>query len=49
MFRIFSMLFILLSLTATVAVSGCHTMSGAGQEIEQGGKAISNEADKHTD
>jgi len=46
------MIFILLafiSLTATAALSGCHTMSGAGQDIEQGGKAISDEADEHTD
>jgi len=49
MIRIIFMLVATLSLTATAALSGCHTISGAGQDIEQGGKAISDEADEHTD
>ncbi|OIO75188.1 MAG: entericidin [Zetaproteobacteria bacterium CG1_02_53_45] len=49
MFRILFILLVSLSLTAAAALSGCHTMSGAGQDIEQGGKAISDKADEHTD
>jgi entericidin B len=28
-------------------LSGCNTVAGAGQDIEQGGKAITNEAQEH--
>lgn len=28
-------------------LAGCNTMQGAGQDIQQGGKAISNEAKEH--
>jgi predicted small secreted protein len=38
-----------LSLTATASFSDCHTISRAGQDIEPGGKAISDKADEHTD
>jgi predicted small secreted protein len=27
--------------------TGCHTVKGAGQDIEQGGKAIQREAEEH--
>lgn len=37
---------ILLSgLILTTAIAGCHTVKGAGQDIQQGGQAISNAAD----
>jgi len=49
MSKIFFVLLVMLSLSASAVLSGCHTMSGAGEDIEQGGKAISNEADRHTD
>lgn len=49
MVRIIFKLLAFMSLAATAALSGCHTISGAGQDVEQGGKAISHEADKHTD
>jgi len=49
MFRVIFILLAFISLSATAALTGCHTMSGAGQDIEQGGEAISDEADKHTD
>ena len=29
------------------AVAGCNTMEGAGQDIQQGGKAIKDEAREH--
>lgn len=29
------------------AISGCNTMEGAGKDIEQGGKAIKDEASEH--
>jgi entericidin B len=29
------------------ALAGCNTMEGAGKDIEQGGKAIKNEAKEH--
>lgn len=35
-------------LVATAALAGCHTMAGAGQDIQDGGKAITNSADKHS-
>ena len=30
-------------------LAGCNTMEGAGQDIQQGGRAISNEAREHND
>ena len=30
-------------------LAGCNTMAGAGQDIEQGGRAIKNEAREHQD
>jgi predicted small secreted protein len=32
--------------TAGGSLSGCNTMEGAGKDIEQGGKAIKNEANE---
>lgn len=49
MFRIIFVLLATLSLTATAALSACHTISGAGQDIEQGGKAISDKADEQAE
>jgi len=28
-------------------VAGCNTVAGAGQDIEQGGRALKNEANEH--
>lgn len=49
MFRIMFIMLVSLSLTAAATLSGCNTLSGAGQDIEQGGRAISDEANKHID
>lgn len=40
------LLFITL-LAGTALLSACNTVSGAGQDIQQGGKAIEKSADKH--
>ena len=29
------------------SVAGCNTVAGAGQDIEQGGRALKNEANEH--
>lgn len=29
------------------SISGCNTMAGAGKDVEQGGKAIKDEANEH--
>ncbi|PLZ03234.1 entericidin [Burkholderia sp. WAC0059] len=31
---------------AAVALAGCNTVAGAGQDLSQGGQAITNAADK---
>jgi entericidin B len=33
--------------TAAGALSACNTMAGAGQDMQQGGKAITNSADRN--
>ena len=33
---------------ATLLLSGCHTVSGAGADVSQAGHAIKKAADKHT-
>lgn len=39
---------ILFSLTgATLLLSGCHTIAGAGEDVAKTGKAIEKSADKH--
>ncbi|MDI1308492.1 MAG: entericidin A/B family lipoprotein [Methylotenera sp.] len=46
--RTFALLFTTLFLAGTLgALSGCNTMEGAGKDIEQGGKAIKDEASEH--
>jgi predicted small secreted protein len=46
--RIFTLLLATLFLAGTAAtLTGCNTVSGAGQDIQKGGKAITNEADEH--
>ena len=46
--RIFRCLLLSIFLAgATVAVTGCNTVEGAGKDIEQGGKAIKDEASEH--
>lgn len=46
--RIFVPLLAALFLLGTiVTVSGCNTVEGAGKDIEQGGKAIKDEASEH--
>lgn len=37
---------IVLSLFAA-SIAGCHTMNGAGKDVQAGGKALSNSAQKH--
>jgi entericidin B len=46
--RFFVPLLTLLFLAATtVTVSACNTVEGAGKDMEQGGKAIKDEANEH--
>ncbi|MND06796.1 entericidin B membrane lipoprotein [compost metagenome] len=46
--RIFALLLTTLFLvSATAALTGCNTVEGAGKDIEQGGKAIKDEANEH--
>lgn len=46
--RIFVQLLATLFLASAVgAMTGCNTMEGAGQDIQKGGKAISDEAKEH--
>lgn len=46
--RIFVQLLTTLFLVSAVgAMTGCNTMEGAGKDIEQGGKAIKEEAKEH--
>ena len=33
---------------AFVALTGCNTVAGAGEDIQHGGAAITHEADKHS-
>jgi entericidin B len=45
--RSFSLMLVSLFLVGTVAsLAGCNTVEGAGKDMQQGGKAISKEADK---
>ncbi len=45
---IFSLLLATLFLAGTAAtLSGCNTVEGAGKDIQQGGKAIKEEAKEH--
>ena len=32
-----------------VVLTGCNTMAGAGQDLQKGGNAITNSAEKHKD
>ncbi len=46
--RVFAPLLAALFLAGAIgALSGCNTMEGAGKDIQQGGKAITNEATEH--
>jgi predicted small secreted protein len=46
--KICSVLFVTLSLFTTLAaLSACNTTAGMGQDIQAGGKAITNSADKN--
>ena len=36
-------------LAATAALTACHTVAGAGEDISKGGHAITNSAEKHSD
>jgi predicted small secreted protein len=40
-------LFALLLAGAASVLSACNTMAGAGQDIQQGGKALENSADRN--
>ena len=46
--RVFLLLLSTLYLAgAAAALTGCNTVEGAGKDIEQGGKAIKDEASEH--
>lgn len=46
--RVFLLLLSTLFLAGTAAaLTGCNTVEGAGKDIEQGGKAIKDEASEH--
>lgn len=46
--RVFALMLTALFFVGTVAaVTGCNTVEGAGKDIEQGGKAIKDEANEH--
>ncbi len=46
--RIFVLLLATLFLAGTaVTLTGCNTVEGAGKDIQQGGKAIKDEANEH--
>lgn len=46
--RVFALMLVALFLVGTAAaVTGCNTVEGAGKDIEQGGKAIKEEANEH--
>ena len=48
--RILASLLVTLFLASIAAtVTGCNTMEGAGKDIEQGGKAIKDEANENKD
>lgn len=38
---------VLFMLAGIVALSGCNTMAGAGQDIQKGGEKLENAADKN--
>ncbi len=38
-----------LLLASSLLLTACHTVAGAGQDISNGGHAISNSAEKHSD
>lgn len=42
-----SLLAVLMLIGAAATVSGCNTVEGAGKDIQQGGKAIKDEANEH--
>ena len=39
---------VFLLLTGMLTFSGCHTVKGAGKDIENAGEGIQNAADKHS-
>ena len=48
--RIVKMALAALVLVSGITVlSGCNTMAGAGQDIQKGGNALTNSAEKHKD
>lgn len=42
-----SLLATLVLVGAMATLSGCNTVAGAGKDIEQGGKAVKDEANEH--
>ena len=42
-----SLLAVLMLIGAAATVSGCNTVEGAGKDIQEGGKAIKDEANEH--
>lgn len=42
-----SVLAALFMVTAVVTLAGCNTVEGVGKDIQQGGKALKNEANEH--
>ncbi|MCX8642826.1 MULTISPECIES: entericidin A/B family lipoprotein [unclassified Gilliamella] len=43
------MLIIVFGLVMTTLVTGCNTVNGVGKDVQSGGKAISNTAEKVSD
>jgi predicted small secreted protein len=39
----------LMLLGSTLALTACHTVAGAGQDISKSGQAITNSAERHSD
>lgn len=46
--RIFRFATVLLPIGLMLAVGGCHTTAGAGEDLSSAGHAITNSADRHT-
>ncbi|MGN6651847.1 entericidin A/B family lipoprotein [Trinickia sp.] len=38
-----------LLLVSSLSLTACHTVAGAGQDISNGGHAITNSAERHSD
>lgn len=43
------MLMLVLGIAMTTLIAGCNTVNGVGKDVQSGGKAISNSAEKVSD